>query len=153
MAIGIVMASWTSGWHGSRVLVQAAVALMAGAVALGLGGKAFDVLVDEYLPALVLAVGVAGAVAIRPSSRRAVTARLVVLAIFVVLAIGVPSAGVVILLTVLALPAMGAVESAVAHDRARVKRLNQESELPCRRHHADLVIRCFVRMRGLRSCF
>ena len=114
MAIGIVMASWTSGWHGSRVLVQAAVALMAGAVALGLGGKAFDVLVDEYLPALVLAVGVAGAVAIRPSSRRAVTARLVVLAIFVVLAIGVPSAGVVILLTVLALPAMGAVESAVA---------------------------------------
>jgi hypothetical protein len=115
VAIGIVMAALRSGWPGNRGAVQAMVALVAGAVALGLGAGVSVVLVDEYLPALVLAVGVAGTVAIRPSSPRAIRARWVTLAIFVVLAIGVANvAGLVILLALLTLPAMGAVESAIS---------------------------------------
>lgn len=98
------------------------VALGAGAAALWLGGRASVVLVDEYLPALVLAVGVAGITAIRPSSPRAVTARVVVLAIFVVLAVGMANAGALVIgLALLTLPAIGAVESAVGsaeHERA-----------------------------------
>jgi hypothetical protein len=114
LAAGIFMASWTSGWVGPRVLLQATIALVTTAAALPVGAIASRGLVDEYLPALVLAVGVAGTVAIRPSSPQAVTARLVILAIFVVLAVGVASvAGLVVLLALLILPAMGAAESAL----------------------------------------
>lgn len=115
VAIGTFMASGARPPRSQRATVQGTVAVVAGAAALGLGGGVSVVLVDEYLPALVLAVGVAGTVAIRPSSPRAVRARLVVVAIFVVLAIGVANvAGLVILLALLTLPAMGAVESAVS---------------------------------------
>jgi hypothetical protein len=62
----------------------------------------------------VLGVGVAGIIAIRPSSSRATTARLVVLAIFAVLALGMADAGALVIgLALLTLPAMGAVESAL----------------------------------------
>lgn len=119
VATGIFMASWTSGWPRARAVGQATLALIAGAAALWLVGRASVELVDEYLPALAPAVGVAGTIAIRPSSPRAVTARLVVLAIFAVLAIGVANtSGLVILLTLLTLPAIGAVESAVGPYRA-----------------------------------
>jgi hypothetical protein len=114
MATGIFMASWTSGWPRSRAVVQATLALVAGAGALLMGGRASDALVGEFLPALVLAVGVAGSIAIRPSSSRAVTARAVVVTVFVLLAVGVASAGeLAIGLALLTLPAIGAVESAV----------------------------------------
>ena len=113
LASGIFIATWASGWSGARAVVQATVALGASAVALGLGGIASVWLVDEYLPALVLSVGVAGIVAIRPTFPGAVTARLVVLAILVLLALGVATIAAVTLLTLLTLPAMGAVESAI----------------------------------------
>ncbi len=114
LAGGIFMASWTSGWIEARAAVRATVALAAAAAALWLGGWASVGLVDEFLPSVVVAVGVAGTLAIRPSWPRAVIARLVVLAVFVILAVGMASvAGLVILLSLLTLPAMGAVESAL----------------------------------------
>jgi hypothetical protein len=121
-AMGIFMASWTSGWPRARAVVQATAALLAGAVALWLGGQAAEVLVDEYLPALVLAVGVAGIIAIRPASSRAINARVVVLAILVLLAVGMANAGAVVIgLALLTLPAIGAVESAIGSTEPEVR--------------------------------
>jgi hypothetical protein len=114
-ATGISMASWASGWRPpARAVLQATAAFLAGAAALWLGWRASIALVDEYLPALVLGVGVAGIVAIRPSSARAISARLAVLGILVLLALGMANIGVLVIgLALLTLPAMGAVESAL----------------------------------------
>lgn len=111
---GFFMASWTSGWRGPRAVAQGAAALVAGAAAGWLGGEVSVAIVDEFLPALVLGVGVAGTIAIRPTVPRAIGARLVALAILAVLAVGTAdSGGVVIGLALLTLPALGVVERAL----------------------------------------
>jgi hypothetical protein len=120
LAGGIFMAAWTSGWPRTRVVVRGTIALAASAAALALGAIASNGLTGEYLPAIVLAVGVAGIVAIRPTSPRAVTERSVTLAIFVALALVFGSvAALVVLLALVTLPAMGAVESALGSELER----------------------------------
>jgi hypothetical protein len=81
------------------------------------GAVVFGVLVDDVLPALVLAIGVEGAIAVRPPWPGAVRARVVVVAgltvLAAVLAAGGQGADVAIFaLALLALPAVGVADAA-----------------------------------------
>ena len=105
-----VAAARRSGWPAAGR--AAALAALAFVLALVVGAIVFALLVDDVLPALVLALGVEGGIAVRPPSRRAVFARIVVVAIFVVLA-GVFGAGsrrsdaAILLLALFTIPAIG----------------------------------------------
>jgi len=86
----------------------AALAALAFVLALVVGAIVFAVLVDDVLPALVLALGVEGSIAVRPPSRRAVNVRIVVVAALVVLSGVLHSSDVtILLLALLTLPAIG----------------------------------------------
>lgn len=105
-----VAAARRSGWPAAGR--AAALAALAFLLALVIGAIVFAVLADDVLPALVLAVGVEGSIAVRPPSRRAINARIVVVAALVVLA-GALAAGpsrsdaVILLLALVTLPAIG----------------------------------------------
>ncbi len=105
-----VAAARRSGWRSAGG--AAALAALAFLLALVIGAIVFAVLVDDVLPALVLALGVEGSIAVRPPTRRAVTARIVIVVALVVLA-GVFGAGsrrsdaAILLLALLTLPAIG----------------------------------------------
>ena len=94
----------------------AALAALAFLVALVIGAIVFAALVDDVLPALVLALGVEGSIAVRPPSRRAVNTRIVVVVALVVLS-GVFGAGsrrsdaAILLLALLTLPAIGVADT------------------------------------------
>lgn len=104
------VAARRSGWPAPAR--AAALAVLASAAAAVLGAVVFGVLVDDVLPALVVALGVAGGLAVRPPSGRAVPVRLAVVGALVVLA-GVFGAeslrsdGAILVLAFLTLPAIG----------------------------------------------
>lgn len=90
----------------------AGIAVLGFVGAAALGALVFGVLVDDVLPGLVLALGVAGGLAVQPPSARAVVLRAVVVGALVVLA-GVFGAqslrsdGAILVLAFLTLPAIG----------------------------------------------
>jgi hypothetical protein len=120
-AIGLIplgasslVAAHLSGWQSPNRVAASSVAAFFAVLALG-------ALVSGRLPALVLALAVQAGVAVRPPSRRAVTARVVVIALLVVLAFVVASGrnGVLFLLVLLAIPSIGVADRFSGQARAR----------------------------------
>ena len=71
---------------------------------------------SSYLPALAVALAIQGGIAVRPPSRRAIGARVVVIAVLFLLASAVasgrrPSDGTLILLVLLAIPSVGVADA------------------------------------------
>jgi hypothetical protein len=87
LVAGAVMAALRSGWLPRRAVLQAVIAIAVAAFS-ALGGFALaGLLVDEYGPGLVLAVGIGGAVAIRPPVARATRVRAVIVGLLFLVAL------------------------------------------------------------------
>jgi hypothetical protein len=115
------VAARLSGWPSAGWVT--AVSLAAGLAALGIGVLLLRALDSSYLPALALALAVQAGIAVRPPSRRAVRARMVVVAVLFLVACAVasesrPSDGTLILLVLVAIPSVG-VADAIAGSRGR----------------------------------
>jgi hypothetical protein len=86
-----LVAARLSGWPSAGRVT--AVSLAAFVAALGLGVLLLRALDSSYLPALALALAVQSGIAVRPPSRRAVRARVVVIAVLFLLAVASLRAG------------------------------------------------------------
>jgi hypothetical protein len=116
-----VLASRLSGR--AAPVATSALALLAFVGVLAIGGILFVALVGNELPALVLALGVEGSIAVRPPTARAVNARVVVVASLVVLATvfgagNAASSAIIFVLALITLPAIG-LSDAIARGRER----------------------------------
>jgi hypothetical protein len=122
-----VVASRLSGR--AAPVATAALALLAFVGVLAIGGILFVELVGNVLPALVIALGVEGSIAVRPPTARAVKARVVVVASLVVLAtvFGAGTAASIAISFVLALITLPMIGLADAIVRRRAGSLRHEN--------------------------